>query len=396
MQRLLTKVFRRLGYLYAQAAFGWPAVAAKRGRARVTAAQGGGPLVVVRVDAIGDFVVWLAAAERLVALHRPRRAILIANRIFADLARASGVFEEVLAVDRDAFLGDWRYCLAALRQTRSLGASIAIHPTYSRNFWIGDALIRATAAPERIGYDGDVHNMRPWQKRLSDRWYTGLVSARPEPLHELQRNEEFLRGLGDSSAQPTVARIGRVAELPEALRQSPEYFVIVPGAGNFRRMWPIDRFARLACAVAERHGLRLVVCGSAGEQSLAKNLARQSGLADALVLAGLTSVPELVEIIRRARLVIANDSSAIHIAAAVATPSLCLLGGGHFGRFIPYPEDRRGPETIAVHAGMPCFGCNWRCTLRHAPDGPYPCIEAITLEAAIAAAMEALAVKETP
>lgn len=388
MRRLLTKILQRLGYLYAHAALGWPTGACAE------AAEVGGPLVVVRVDAIGDFVVWLAAGERLLAGYRQRGVILIANRNVADLARESGLFDEVLAVDRDAFLGDWRYCLDALRKTRSLGAAIAIHPTYSRDFWIGDALIRATAAPERIGYDGDLSNMRPWQKIFSDRWYTRLVSAQPEPLHELQRNAEFLRVLGDGAAQATIAQLDAVAQLPNSLRKVPQYFVVVPGAGSGRRMWPIDRFAQLVREVSQRRALRLVICGSSGERPLAEDLARRSGLDDALVLAGQTSLPELVETIRRARLVIANDSSAIHIAAAVATSSLCLAGGGHFGRFIPYPDDLPGPVPVVVHAGMPCFGCNWRCTLPHGPDGPYPCIEAITLEAAVASALKALDLME--
>lgn len=376
MSRLLIK-FRSLGHILVQSALDRLAFAYARGQD-----SGAGPLVLVKVDAIGDFVVWLSAAERLVTRHRPRRVVLIANRIVAELARASGMFDEVLTIDTAAFIHDRRYRFVTLRKIRNLRASIAIQPSYSRSFWVGDAMIRATGAPERIGYSGDFNNIRPWQKRISDRWYTRLVPARSEKMHELQRNADFLRGLGDNDAIPAIGQLGPVARLPEVLKDAPPYFVAVPGAGSTRRMWPIDRFAGLARELAGRHGLRLVVCGSPDERELAEDLARQSGLDDALVLAGMTSLPELVETIRHAQLVIANESSAIHIAAAVGTRAYCFLGGGHFGRFMPYPNDLPGTIPVAIYADMACFNCNWQCTQPHGPEGPYPCLEAIAAETA--------------
>ncbi len=345
----------------------------------------GDTVAIVRVDAIGDFVIWLGAARRLCALYRPRKIVLIANRLTADLGRASGIFDEVIAVDTSALTQDKGYRFAMLRRIRGLGAAIAVQPTHSRNFWIGDALVRATGAAERIGHAADFNNIRPWQKRLSDRWYTRVVSSGPEPLHELERNAGFLRGLGDHDAEGKLAPLGPVLALPAALQLSEQYFIAVPGAGSARRMWPIARFAAVARAISRAENLRLVICGSPGETALATELAQRSGLEDALVLAGRTSLPELVEMIRRAALVVANESAAVHIAAAVGTPSVCLLGGGHFGRFMPYPPGSADHAPTAVFARMECFGCNWQCSLPHAPDGPFPCIAAIEERAVLEA-----------
>lgn len=387
---LLTKL-SSLGHLALQSALDRAAGVAVRGAA---SPAGEGPLVIVRVDAIGDFVVWLASAEALVARYRPRRVILIANRLVADLARATGIFDEVVPLDVRAFQKHRRYRFSMLRRVRALGAAIAIQPTYSRDFWMGDALIRATGAPERIGQQGDLNNIRPWQRRLSDRWYTRLVAPVARSRHEMQRNADFLRALGVASAAPACARLGPVGARPDALDTGRAYFVVMPGAGSPRRKWPVERFAALARRVAVARDLRLVVCGSPGEKGLAEALARAAGLDDTLVLAGQTSVPQLVETIRGARLTIANDSSAIHIAAAVGAPSLCLLGGGHYARFLPYPEtvQNLGPENrpACVHAAMACFNCNWQCSQPHGPQGPFPCLEAITLESATTAALRQL------
>lgn len=351
-------------------------------------------VVIVRVDAIGDFVIWLASAHALVAYHRPRRIVLIANQLFADLARASGIFDEVIPLDVRAFKKNRSYRFSTLRQVRRLGAKIAVHPCYSRSFWTGDALIRATDAADRIGQYGDLNNIQPWQKRLSDRWYTQLTPAVAASHHELQRNANFLLALGAADGSLACARLEPSGDLPAALSSSRPYFVIVPGAGSTRRMWPTARFSDLARRVAIERDLRLVICGSASERDLAAEISAQVALEDTLVLTGRTSLPELVEVIRGATLTVANDSAAIHIAVAVGSPSLCLLGGGHFARFLPYPERVENVTAVnrpaCVHAAMSCFNCNWQCTQPHAPLGPYPCIEAISFEAATSAAFHQL------
>lgn len=392
MQKFLTRL-GRLWRLVVQPALDRAAVA-------FTPAGTGRTLVIIRADAIGDFVLWLSTAERLIARFGQPRTVLVSNHLVADLARATGLFDEVVGVDINAFKHDRRYRFAMLRRIRRLDAAVAVQPTFSRSFWGGDALLRATAAPERIGQAGDLNNMGAREKRISDRWYTHLVPAVPGPRHELERDADFLRGLGetvDGPASPSLGPLspGPVGQLPAALQGSPDYVVIVPGAGSGRRMWPVDRFADLARRIADARGLRLVICGSPGERALGEELVRRSGLDGALMLAGQTSLTEMIETMRHARLVVANDSGGAHIAAAVGTPSICLLGGGHFGRFLPYPEALPDPRPICVHADMDCFGCNWRCTRPHDPQSPLPCLEAIPTEAAVTAALHALASRGT-
>jgi len=60
--------------------------------------------------------------------------------------------------------------------------------------------------------------------------------------------------------------------------------------------------------------------------------------------------------LRRCRLYVGAESAGAHMACALGIPNVVLLGGGHFGRFMPY-----SPLTSAVVLPMDCFGCNWRC-----------------------------------
>ena len=64
-------------------------------------------LAIIRMDAIGDFVLWLDAASALCAKYpRPAyRVTLIANTVWADLAESSGLFDDVIRLSRDNLTG---------------------------------------------------------------------------------------------------------------------------------------------------------------------------------------------------------------------------------------------------------------------------------------------------
>jgi ADP-heptose:LPS heptosyltransferase len=69
------------------------------------------------------------------------------------------------------------------------------------------------------------------------------------------------------------------------------------------------------------------------------------------------------------------------MAAAVGTPAVCILGGGHYGRFLPYQIEKRTtrPLPIAVSYKMDCFGCNWKCAHAKEVKGAMPCVANISV-----------------
>jgi ADP-heptose:LPS heptosyltransferase len=96
---------------------------------------------------------------------------------------------------------------------------------------------------------------------------------------------------------------------------------------------------------------------------------------------GNLSLPGLASTLAASKLVVANDTGAVHIAAAVGTPTVCVLGGGHPGRFLPYDVRMngigRGP--IVVTEPMECFGCDWYCKYRLEKNQPALCISGVTV-----------------
>ena len=347
--------------------------------ARLPAPSQDGGVLLVRLDAIGDFLLWQRTAASYRAIYPGRHLVLAANALWAPLASRLPYWDEVVAIEMPRLDYDRRYRMRTFRALRRRNFSVALQPTFSRILVYGDSVVRASGASARIGFDGDLANMPAIAKAWSDRWYTTLIAAERGARTELERNDEFLLKLGcrevAADALPTVA------VLPAELRIDRPYFIVFPGASWTGRQWPAERFARLIELVGTRFpGWLPILCGSADERGLCDDVAARTS-APCATLAGKTSLAEFCEVVRGARLLVGNETSAIHVAAAVGTPSVCLLGGGHFGRFVPYPAAFRGRAPEPVYEPMPCYGCNWKCRLPHAAGDAVPCVAAITLEA---------------
>jgi ADP-heptose:LPS heptosyltransferase len=161
-------------------------------------------------------------------------------------------------------------------------------------------------------------------------------------------------------------------QLPEA------FFVVAPGAGLQERMWPATRFAEVAARLQRERGWQCVLVGTRQERALGAPIKAKLG-EHCRDLMGTLSLKDLGAVLERARLVIANESGAAHFAAHVGTRAIVVLGGGHFGRFLPCGE-HSSAAPLSVYKAMDCFGCNWECRYHVPPAAPKPCIDAIGVE----------------
>jgi ADP-heptose:LPS heptosyltransferase len=91
--------------------------------------------------------------------------------------------------------------------------------------------------------------------------------------------------------------------------------------------WHSEKWAALCDYLCQFHGLKVVVTGTSEWFERAKfESVRRRTQTELVSLHGETSVPELFEIVRRARLVVAGDSGLAQIALAQRTPSVILFG----------------------------------------------------------------------
>ena len=343
----------------------------------------GDSVCILRLDGIGDFVLWIDACRQLAARYRGAgsRVVLVANAVWAQWARELELTDEVWEFDRARFARELRYRAHWIRKMRAAGFGAMVQPAHSRRPAEGDSLVRASGAPQRIGSAGDGTNSPAWLKRWADGWFTELIACGSAERMELLRNADFMRGLGFADFRARAPELGaRLPANPVGLARK-SYAVLVPAAGADLRAWPIASFAEMGRRLAAQ-GLGLVLVGGSGDRPAAQSLLRELP-GNAVDFTGRTTLGELAAILADARLVVSNETGAAHIAAAAGAPVVCVMGGGHYGRFMPYQlEEGAGGATLlhTVARQMDCFGCNWRCIYPRLPGEAAKCVKDVALE----------------
>jgi heptosyltransferase I len=153
--------------------------------------------------------------------------------------------------------------------------------------------------------------------------------------HVVQLNLSLLAALGlkvdtiEFPLESTPSDAARAASEQTGGR----YVLLNPGAAWPNKRWPPSRFAAIAVALAERHGLRSVVLWGPGERTLAEDVVAQSR--SAALLSAQTSIADVVALARGACVMVSGDTGPTHIAAAVGTPLVGIYG--------PTRPERNGP-----------------------------------------------------
>lgn len=101
--------------------------------------------------------------------------------------------------------------------------------------------------------------------------------------------------------------------------------IVHPGAADPARRWPAERWAAVVRAEVAS-GRTVAVTGGPDEVGLAERVAELAGSGGSAVLAGRTTVLELVAIVAAAGRVVSGDTGVAHVATAVGTPSVVLFG----------------------------------------------------------------------
>jgi heptosyltransferase-2 len=219
--------------------------------------------------------------------------------------------------------------------------------------------------PQRIGY------LRGGRRLL-------LTKAVPVPprnpvrLHQSFYYLDLVTSLGgsDDASLPELRR-----EPASAATDGRVTVAICPGAeyGPAKR-WPMEDFLATAQHFAAKQQAKIVLLGAEVDVPLAGELAKQ--LPEAENRAGKTSLAEFMAALASARLVICNDSGAMHLASALGVPTVAI-----FGSTEPLLTGPLGPRTRVLRHHVPCSPC----FLRECPLD-FACMNGITPDMVIAEA----------
>ena len=148
------------------------------------------------------------------------------------------------------------------------------------------------------------------------------------------------------------------------------WIALQPGARWLNKRWPAEHFATLTRQLArEFSDTRFAIIGSAEDRPLGEIIVRAAP-ERCVNLAGQTSLPEMIEWLRRCELMVTNDTGPMHVAAALGKPVIAIFGPTEPRRTGPYRQAERGMQIK-----LPCVPClKSRCTWPQ----PMECLSALS------------------
>lgn len=321
-------------------------------------------LLILRIDAIGDYVLFSPFIKNIRTFFSDFHITLIANSCLKDLSLGlhSAYIDEFIFINPKRFQRNLYYRIRFLRLIKKRHFTLCLNPLYSRDLLCKELISRINAQIS-LTPNGDDNNLSQTLKLLDDANYTALAPCKDGILFEYYRNDEFCKyifkhlhfirngakcELDSAIYQTPKARIDS-ALLPkledflnkntlEILRQN--YCILFIGASQNYRKWSIQNFAKVAQHLMEKYAQNIVICGGAEDAESGKNLSnlvKQNNF-KIIDLTGKTTLMQLAALVYNGNLVISNESCAAHFAAFLDTAIIAVYNGNHLGRFIPYPR----------------------------------------------------------
>ena len=310
-------------------------------------------ILVIDFGQLGDVVFSLPALRAIRERFPLAKITVAAGKPGNEIVEMSRYADEIICVDRVA-LRDGFKPLSVLRifqvvkdlRRRQFDFAIDLH-SFSETNLMGFF----SGAPQRL-----------FQRRPG-RSLDFLANFDPKPpidrndpdQHLVDRYLDVIKPLGINDA-PRLPKLTTTAEdgraIDAMLRKSKAdagapLVGLFPGAGHPGRCWPLERFADLADSLIRNDGVRPIVFVGPEERQAIEQMRRL--FPAATVFLDKLSIRQLAAAQARLAVFVSNDTGPVHIAAAVGTPVVVLIGRATPHAYVPLARSQRLIFSHGVH-----------------------------------------------
>lgn len=317
-------------------------------------------ILFVRTDSIGDAVLASGMIEPLRKQYPLAKLAVLCQQHVAELFTACSFVDSVICYDRKQIdiPAERQQILAEIAEYKP---DLILNSVHMRDV-LSDDLTLGFREARHVAIAGDLSNNTATNRDRAAGRYETIIPSPGEHKPELARHEDFLRGLGVevSGLQPAVWTTAEdealAADFFKNEKLDPQRtLALAPFTQHAIKDYP-----GFAAALKDFAGWNILLLGGAEAWERCELLAKQLP-GNVQNLAGGTTLRQMAAIIRRCKILVGSDSCASHLACAVGVPNVVLVGGGHYGLFLPY-----SPLTSTVSLPLNCYDCNWRCPHQHA------------------------------
>ncbi|HLK71214.1 MAG TPA: glycosyltransferase family 9 protein [Steroidobacteraceae bacterium] len=283
-------------------------------------------LCILRLSAIGDTCHVVPIVRTLQRAWPATQITWIIGRVEARLMGLLPRVEFITIDKRDS----WGALRALRRRLASRRFDVLLHMQLSLR---ASLLAAAVSARLRIGFDRARARELQWL-------FTNASIAPRSHEHVLDSFQGFLDVLGIARGPlrwdlPLPADAQRYAA--QLTDEAHPTLVISACSSHPLRNWRPERYAAVARHAVSVHGMQVILCGAATdvERRMGEAIERAAGV-PLINQIGRDTLPQMLALLARARVLLTPDSGPAHMATMVATPVIGLYAATRSARCGPY------------------------------------------------------------
>ena len=337
--------------------------------------------IIVKMDGgLGDAVLFSGFINNFIENNAENndRFLFITDNISGEYFKIIFPSINLLVIDRNKFLRNILFRFKINFSLLKLECKNIYNFSFSRDLVCGDAIILNIFSKKKIGFVNQHDKLTKLMDGISRRYYTKLVALPKNEVSELKKYEILLSDNDKKYSMP-------IKKIESAIEKSipNKYILIHPGANSYLRRWPIKNFIEIINNISKKSTHSFVITGTIDESDECFRI-KSKAYGNIINMCGKTNLTEYLFLVQNSSLILTNETSTAHLGAQFKKNVICITGGGHFERFVPYPDNYNNlsnNQLLFPNKPMECFGCNWVCLYRTKNDKrPAPCINEISVE----------------
>ncbi len=328
-------------------------------------------VLLVQTSFLGDVVLSTPLIAAISQLYPQAQLWFLGTKLATEIVRGDPLLAGTISFDKNGSESGFWGLLNKARQIRQHNFDLVYSLQRSARTSL---LLKLSGIRQRIGFA---------EAGLS--FLYSQCQQRTKIGHEVERNLSLLGPKAKEASQDLRLFISSKEQfqphISSLLEQRSPYIVVVPGSAWHTKAWSAERYRETVIALIQR-GEKVLVLGSGSERAICERVSSDTGC---LNLAGNTSIAEFIALVRSAKLVVCNDSFALHVASTFKVPTVVAFcaTSPKFG-FGPWRNDRA--KVIEVE-GLACKPCR-RHGGKVCPTGTEACMRNLEAAQALSAARD--------